>query len=172
MSGSAPPTAPVVLLLNPPSTRLQIRDLYCSITSKGSYYWPPIDLLVLSGLLNEKFRLVVIDAVAEGRSPSEVMEAVLAARRSIVTVEEIVLELEPRPHAVVLPHWTLSAVAAVPGGAWPSYAAGYSIRDNEFYERWDEIARDRDEFEAWMRENVLEADSPAPVGSGTEVPAG
>jgi glutaconate CoA-transferase subunit A len=99
-------------------------------------------------------------------------EAVLAARRSIVTVEEIVAELEPRPHAVVLPHWTLSAVAAVPGGTWPSYAAGYSVRDNEFYERWDEIARDRDEFGDWMRVNVLEVDSPAPVSSGTGAPAG
>jgi len=83
-------------------------------------------------------------------------EAVLAAERAIVTVEELVDTLEPRPHAVVLPAWVLSAVAVVPGGAWPSYAAGYSVRDNAFYEAWDEISRDRERFTAWMRENVLE----------------
>ena len=88
-------------------------------------------------------------------------EAVLAARRAIVTVEEIVDELEARPHAVVLPSWVLTAVAVVPNGAWPSYAAGYSVRDNAFYAEWDEIARDRDRFEAWMRENVLETSEAA-----------
>jgi glutaconate CoA-transferase, subunit A len=84
-------------------------------------------------------------------------EAVLAAGKVLVTVEEIVDQLEPRPHAVFLPSWTVDAVSAVPGGAWPSYADGYSIRDNDFYEEWDAISRDRDRFRDWMRENVLEA---------------
>ena len=71
-------------------------------------------------------------------------EAVLAARRSIVTVEEIVDELEPRPNAVVLPSWVVSAVCLVPGGAHPSFAIGYSERDNDFYRSWDEVvARSR-----------------------------
>lgn len=83
-------------------------------------------------------------------------EAVLAARDAIVTVEEVVETLEPRPHSVVLPHWTLSAVCHVPGGAHPSYAAGYSTRDNAFYTAWDAIARHRDGFRAWMREHVLD----------------
>ncbi len=83
-------------------------------------------------------------------------EAVLAAGAAIVTVEEIVPALEPRPHSVFLPAWTLSAVSVVPGGAWPSYAAGYSVRDNDFYAAWDEISRDRDRFTAWMQEHVLE----------------
>jgi glutaconate CoA-transferase, subunit A len=83
-------------------------------------------------------------------------EAVLAARRGIVTVEEVVDELEPRPHAVVLPAWVLDAIVVLPGGTWPSYAAGYSVRDNAFYSEWDEISRDRDRFGDWMREHVLE----------------
>jgi glutaconate CoA-transferase subunit A len=83
-------------------------------------------------------------------------EAVLGAKRAIVTVEEVVEALEPRPHAVVLPAWVLDAVVVRPGGAWPSYAAGYSTRDNDFYTAWDEISRDRDRFAAWMREHVLE----------------
>ena len=83
-------------------------------------------------------------------------EAVLAAKRAVVTVEEVVGQLQPRPHAVVLPAWVLDAVVVLPGGAGPSYAAGYSVRDNAFYAAWDEISRDRDSFAAWMQANVLE----------------
>jgi glutaconate CoA-transferase subunit A len=82
-------------------------------------------------------------------------EAVLAARRSLVTVEEVVDELTPRPGAVVLPSWALTYVAQVPGGAHPSYAQGYSVRDNDFYVAWDPISRDRDVFTTWMARNVL-----------------
>jgi len=81
-------------------------------------------------------------------------EAVLAAKRSIVTVEEIVDELEPRPNAVVLPSWVVSSVCLVPGGAHPSFAMGFSERDNSFYKAWDEIARDRDQFTAWIDTHV------------------
>jgi glutaconate CoA-transferase, subunit A len=82
-------------------------------------------------------------------------EAVLAARRSLVTVEEVVDRLEPRPGAVVLPGWAVTAVAEVPGGAHPSYASGYSRRDNAFYRAWDGISRDRERFRAWMNEHVV-----------------
>ncbi|WP_181791285.1 CoA transferase subunit A [Streptomyces phytophilus] len=81
-------------------------------------------------------------------------EAVLAARRSLVTVEEIVDELRPRPGAVVLPGWAVTAVAEVPGGAHPSYAAGYSVRDNAYYRDWDALSRDRARFAAWLEEHV------------------
>jgi glutaconate CoA-transferase subunit A len=81
-------------------------------------------------------------------------EAVLAAQRSVVTVEEIVDELEPRAGAVVLPAWTVNYVALVPGGAHPSYALGYSVRDNDYYLAWDAIARDRDAFTRWLDESV------------------
>ena len=81
-------------------------------------------------------------------------EAVLAARRSIVTVEEIVAELIPQPGAIVLPGWTVGYVAPVPGGAHPSYALGYSSRDNDYYVAWDAIARDRDTFTRWLDDQV------------------
>jgi glutaconate CoA-transferase subunit A len=77
-------------------------------------------------------------------------EIVLAARRSVVTVEEIVPELDPRPDAVVLPTWTVSYVAAAPGGSRPSYALGYYDRDNDAYQAWDAIARDRERFQQWL----------------------
>ncbi len=83
-------------------------------------------------------------------------EAVLASARSIVTVEEIVDELQPRPNAVVLPSWVVDAVCLAPRGAHPSYAHGYYDRDNEFYVAWDPISRDRDHFLDWMRRHVLE----------------
>ena len=83
-------------------------------------------------------------------------EVVLASARSIVTVEEIVDELEPRPGGVVLPRWVVDAVALAPGGAHPSYAHGYYERDNDFYVAWDAISRDRDRFRAWMQRHVLE----------------
>ena len=82
-------------------------------------------------------------------------EVVLASRRSLVTVEEIVDTLEPRPGGIVLPGWVVDAVSHVPGGARPSYALGYYDRDNDFYVRWAEISRDRESFTAWMDENVL-----------------
>src|ERR1051325_8188364 len=52
-------------------------------------------------------------------------EAVLPAKRSLVTVEEVVDRIAPgSPNAMVLPSWTVTAIALVPGGAHPSYAHG------------------------------------------------
>src|SRR6478609_7660264 len=77
-------------------------------------------------------------------------ETVLGAKRSIVTVEELVEELEPRPNAVVLPRWVVDRVCVVPGGAKPSYAQDYYDRDNEAYRAWDDISRDRAKFDEWL----------------------
>ncbi|HET6686881.1 MAG TPA: CoA-transferase [Jiangellaceae bacterium] len=82
-------------------------------------------------------------------------EAVLAANRSLVTVEEVVDVLTPVPDQVILPTWAVTAVAEVPGGAHPSYAMGYSVRDNDFYVSWDAISRDRATFAEWMQDNVV-----------------
>jgi glutaconate CoA-transferase, subunit A len=84
-------------------------------------------------------------------------EAVLGSTRSLVTVEEIVPRLEPRPGALVLPSWTIKAVSLAPRGAHPSYAHGYYDRDNAFYVQWEEISRDREGFRSWMQTHVLEA---------------
>lgn len=84
-------------------------------------------------------------------------EAVLAARRAVVTVEEVVDDFDDvHPNACVLPNWTIAAICRVPGGAHPSYAHGYYSRDNAAYLEWDRIAADRDAFQAWMKDNVLE----------------
>jgi glutaconate CoA-transferase subunit A len=87
--------------------------------------------------------------------PGVQKEAVLAAKRSLVTVERIVGELQPRAGSVVIPSWTIDLVAAAPGGSQPSYALGITRRDNDFYREWDAISRDRERFTAWMDEYVM-----------------
>lgn len=85
-------------------------------------------------------------------------EAVLAARRAVVTVEEVVDDFKGlHPNLTILPSWTITAISVVPGGAHPSYTHGYYARDNASYIEWDEIAADRDRFRAWMQANVLDA---------------
>ncbi len=87
--------------------------------------------------------------------PGVQKEAVLAAGRSLVTVERVVDELEPRPGGIVIPSWVIDAVAEAPGGSQPSYAHGITRRDNDFYRGWDAVSRDRDTFRAWMEEHVI-----------------
>jgi glutaconate CoA-transferase subunit A len=85
-------------------------------------------------------------------------EAVLAAKRAVVTVEEVVDNFAGlHPNLTILPHWTISAISVVPGGSHPSYTHGYYARDNAAYLEWDEIAADRERFRAWMEENVMRA---------------
>jgi glutaconate CoA-transferase subunit A len=82
-------------------------------------------------------------------------EAVLASKRAIVTVEEIVGSLDAPRNAVILPTWVVSAVCLAPNGAKPSYTEGYYGRDNRFYKAWDTISRDRESFLAWMNRHVM-----------------
>jgi glutaconate CoA-transferase subunit A len=85
-------------------------------------------------------------------------EAVLAAKRAVVTVEEVVDDFDDlHPNLTVLPHWTITAISVVPGGSHPSYTHGYYGRDNAAYLEWDEIAADRQRFRDWMQKNVVEA---------------
>lgn len=93
-------------------------------------------------------------------------EAVLSARRAVVTVEEIVPELRPQPGAIVLPGWAVDYVAEVPGGAHPSYTAGYSQRDNDYYVAWDAISRERDSFRRWLETDVFALAGTARVSEG------
>ena len=84
-------------------------------------------------------------------------EAVYSARRVLVTVEELVERLEPQAGAVMLPSVAINAIAVVPRGAHPSYAAGYGRRDNAWYRSWDAISRDRERFTAWVAREVRAA---------------
>ena len=85
-------------------------------------------------------------------------EAAMAAKCLVVTVEAVVEELDAPMNAFVIPAWQVHAIAEVPGGAYPSYALGHYSRDNAFYQAWDEIARSREVFLAWMNQHVLGSD--------------
>lgn len=74
----------------------------------------------------------------------------LAARRIVVTVEELVDEDEIRaiPDRTVLPAHRISAIAHAPGGAFPSWVDGYYGRADGEYQAYDTIARDPARLEA------------------------
>jgi glutaconate CoA-transferase subunit A len=81
-------------------------------------------------------------------------EAVLAADRAIVTVEEIVPRIERVSGDLLIPAEVIDAVCHVPEGAYPSYAQGHTRRDNVFYREWGDISRSRDRFTTWIDEYV------------------
>jgi glutaconate CoA-transferase subunit A len=80
--------------------------------------------------------------------PGVKKESVLASDRALVTVEQIVKKIVPRPGGVLIPSWVIDAVAEVPGGSRPSYSLDITERDNGFYREWDGISRDREAFVA------------------------
>ena len=136
-----------------PKVNPNIRHIECPFTGEKLAAVPAIrpDVAVIHAQRADRAGNVLLEGIVGVQK-----EAVLAAKRSIVTVEEIVDDFGERsPNAVILPSWTVTAVACVPGGAHPSYAHGYYKRDNAFYKAWDAIARERDSFLAWMKANVL-----------------
>ena len=137
-----------------PKVNPRIKHITCPFTGEVLAAVPAHrpDVAVIHALKADRAGNVMLEGIVGVQK-----EAVLAAKRSIVTVEEIVEDFGPRSfNAVILPSWTVGAVVAVPGGAYPSYAQGYYKRDNAFYIAWDNIARERESFLAWMKTNVLE----------------
>ena len=139
-----------------PKVNAKIKRVKCPFTGEELAAIPAHrpDVAVIHAQRADKAGNVMIEGVLGVQK-----EAVLASKRSVVTVEEIVDELPERSlNAVVLPHWTVGYVIEVPGGAFPSYAQGYYPRNNNFYKEWDAVSRERDSFLAWMKENVLTKD--------------
>ncbi len=136
-----------------PKVNTNIREVTCPYTGEFLATVPALrpDVAIIHAQRADRAGNVLIEGILGVQK-----EAVLAAKRSIVTVEEVVEDFGMRsPNAVILPAWTITAIAVVPGGAYPSYAHGYYKRANGFYKAWDAISRDRDSFTAWIRENVL-----------------
>jgi glutaconate CoA-transferase subunit A len=137
-----------------PKVNPNIRSVTCPYTGEVLATVPALrpDAAVIHALKADREGNVLIEGIVGVQK-----EAVLAAKRSLVTVEEIVEDFGPRnANAVILPAWAVTAVAQVPGGAYPSYAHGYYKRANEFYIGWDRIARERDSFLSWIKENVFD----------------
>jgi glutaconate CoA-transferase, subunit A len=136
-----------------PSVNPLIKFVTCPFTGEELACVPALrpDVTIIHAQKADREGNVLIEGIVGVQK-----EAVLAARHAVVTVEEIVDDFGPRSaNAVILPSWSLHAIAIAPGGARPSYAHGYYRRDNTFYIAWDEIARERESFRAWMEENVL-----------------
>jgi len=130
-----------------------IRSVICPYTGEELATVPALrpDVAIIHALRADKSGNVLLEGIVGVQK-----EAVLAAKRSVVTVEEVVDDFGPRnPNAVILPAWTVTAIAVVPGGAFPSYAQGYYKRANAFYKAFDPIARDRDTFLKWIDANVM-----------------
>jgi len=137
-----------------PKVNAKIKSVTCPFTGETLAAVPAHrpDVAVIHALRADRAGNVLLEGILGVQK-----EAVLAAKRSLVTVEEIVDDFGERNlNAVILPSWTIGAIAVVPGGAFPSYAQGYYKRNNSFYKEWDAISRERDSFLAWMKANVLD----------------
>jgi glutaconate CoA-transferase subunit A len=137
-----------------PKVNPNIRRIACPFTGEELAAVPALrpDVAIVHALRADRAGNVLIEGIVGIQK-----QVVLAARRALVTVEEIVDDFGPRsPNAVILPAWTVTAIACVPGGAHPSYAHGYYKRDNATYKAWDAIARERDTFLGWMQAHVIE----------------
>lgn len=134
-----------------PAHNPNIRSVRCPYTGEELATVPALnpDVTILHAQRADRRGNVAIEGIVGAQR-----EAGLAAKMLIVTVEEILDELPPAMNGVLLPHFTVGVVSHCPGGAWPSYAQGRYSRDNDFYQRWDDIARDRGRFTEWMERHV------------------
>ena len=136
-----------------PAVNPRIRTIACPFTGETLAAVPAIrpDVTIIHAQKADRRGNVLLAGIIGVQK-----EAVLAARRAVVTVEEVVEDLgSTGTNATVLPSWTVQAIAVVPGGARPSYAHGYYQRDNVFYTAWDEIARDRVRFRRWVETAIM-----------------
>jgi glutaconate CoA-transferase subunit A len=134
----------------------RIRTVSCPFTGETLAAVPALrpDVTVIHAQKSDRSGNVLISGIVGVQK-----EAALGATRAvIVTVEEVVDDLGTEgTNAVVLPSWTIHAIVEAPGAARPSYAHGYYQRDNAFYTAWDEIARDRERFKAWIDREIMQA---------------
>jgi glutaconate CoA-transferase subunit A len=128
-----------------------IRSVTCPYTGEQIATVPALnpDVTILHAQKSDRQGNVLLRGIVGAQK-----EAALAAKALVVTVEEVVDDLEAPMNAIVLPSWVVTAIACVPGGAYPSYAQGYYSRDNAFYLAWDEIARDRSRFTDWIDRHI------------------
>jgi glutaconate CoA-transferase subunit A len=135
-----------------PKQNPNIRTITCPFTGDSLAATPAInpDVTIIHAQQADRRGNVLINGIVGVQK-----EAVLAAKNAIVTVEEVVDELDAPMNACLLPYWVVSAVCVVPNGAHPSYAHGYYGRDNAFCKAWDAISKDRETFTAWMKQHVL-----------------
>lgn len=140
-----------------PQLNRQIRSVTCPYTGEALATVPALrpDVAFIHAQRADREGNVLIEGVVGIQK-----ECAYAAGKTLVTVEEIVDDLNPGSvNATILPSWTVSVIAVEPRGAFPSYAHGYYERSNSFYIQWDSISRDRDRFRSWMERYVLKKET-------------
>ena len=135
-----------------PDVNSNIQFLSCPFTGEKLTAIPSIrpDLAIIHAQKSDKQGNIWINGIIGSQK-----EVLLAAKKSIVTVEEIVDNVDEKNGGVVIPRWVINSICEVPNGAFPSYADGYYNRSNEFYKKWDSISKDRVIFNDWMDKFVL-----------------
>ncbi len=119
------------------------------------------DVVVVPALVPEVAIVHVQRADAYGNAHlwgiiGEQKEAAFAARKVILTAEEIVDEAVIRsdPNRTLIPEIVVDAVCHVPFSCHPSYAQGYYDRDNDFYLSWDKVSDSPEQVKSWLDEWV------------------
>ena len=86
-----------------------------------------------------------------------VEEAAYAARRTIISCEEIVDEavIHSDPNRTVIPGLLVTAVVEEPGGSLPSSIQGYWRRDFSAFLDYHRTSRTQAGFDSWLRDWVL-----------------
>lgn len=119
------------------------------------------DVIVVPALNPDVAIVHVQRADAEGNAHlwgiiGEQKEAAFAARKVILTAEEIVDEsvIRSDPNRTMIPGIVVSAVCHVPFACHPSYAQGHYDRDNEFYLAWDKVSESAEATKQYLDEWV------------------
>lgn len=136
-----------------PRVNDRIRSVTCPYTGEVLATVPALrpDVAVIHAQRADREGNVLIEGIVGVQK-----ECAYASKRVLVTVEEVVDDLRAGSvNAVILPSWTVTAIAVARRGAWPSYTHGYYRRANSFYLKWDEISRDRKKFLEWMDRHVI-----------------
>jgi len=85
------------------------------------------------------------------------VDAVRAARKTIVVAEEIVAPevIASDPNRTLVPGFLVAAVVHEPGSAHPSPVQGYYGRDHAFFSEYHDQSRKLADFEKWLERWVL-----------------
>ncbi|RKQ85127.1 glutaconate CoA-transferase subunit A [Mycolicibacterium mucogenicum 261Sha1.1M5] len=141
-----------------------IRSVVDPYTGSSTYVVPPLnpDVTIVHAQRADRRGNVQMWGILGAQQ-----EAVYAADRAIVLVEEIVDDevIQADPNRTILPAHAVTAVVLAPGGAHPSYAQGFYDRDGRFYREWTATSQDPAKLRAWLTEWVLELDGPAAYGA-------
>jgi glutaconate CoA-transferase subunit A len=136
-----------------PKYNPQIKTLKCPYTGQEVCVVPPLnpDVAIIHAQRADKNGNVQVWGILGDHK-----EAAFAAKKVIVSVEEIVDEYVVRsdPNRTLIPDFMVNALIEEPWAAHPSYAQGYYDRDNEFYIEWDTISRDENLLEKYLDEWV------------------